>query len=80
MHDIARLSASYDTYTEADCVKMDTTGKGVCASYGAKYLGGSTDFNAKRRVLEWQMSERQALRAESDLQAFGFGTAIVVIA
>ena len=80
MHDTTRLSASYGTATEAFCLKMDATAKGIGASYGARYLGKSANPQAQANTHEWVMSERQALRAKADLEAFGFGTALVVIA
>jgi hypothetical protein len=79
--DTARLSVSYTTRTEAHCLRMDATAKGVCASYGARYLGKTCNPQAGANTLEWEMSLRQADRAEQDLHDFGgFATAVTVIA
>lgn len=78
--DTARLCASYDTITEADARYMDTTAKGICSSYGARYLGKTENPYLKANTLEWEMSPRQASRAERDLVDMGgFAVAVTVI-
>lgn len=80
MHDIARITASYDARTEAFAMKMDSIGQGLGAQYGAKYMGAHTNPFSKVRTLEFEMSVNRGERAMADLEILGFGARLVVIA